>query len=154
MKLGDLLQDGLVVLDFEARDHVEAITRLVDRLIEKGRLRPDQRRRALDALVARERIASTGMEHGIALPHATVDAVDEAVAAIGVSPKGVPFRSADGKPATILILLLIPRRSVQQHIKTLAGIDLAEAQGAIIRPRLAKEFVGVVKRARSGAGNK
>lgn len=149
MKLGDLLTEGAVLLDLESKDKWESIQLLVDRLVDKGRIRKEQRQKALDALVARERIASTGMEHGIAIPHATVDAVDEAVAAIGLSRRGIPFASADGKPATIVILLLIPRRSVQQHIRTLAGIarllNFEEMRSALLGAKTEAELLQVIK---------
>lgn len=119
MRLGELLQEDQVFTDFRARDRWEAIRKLVDALAAI----PAARKAAVtDALVAREKLASTGMEHGVAIPHASVDGIDEAVAAIALSPEGIPFQSADGKPAHLIILLVIPRKSIQQHIRTLAWI--------------------------------
>jgi mannitol/fructose-specific phosphotransferase system IIA component (Ntr-type) len=122
VKLGELLREGQIVTGLKARDKWEAIGTLVDALVAQGRVAPERRQAVLDALAARERIASTGMEHGVALPHASVDGAEEALAALGISPAGIPFLSADGQAARLIILLVIPRAGVQKHIRTLAGI--------------------------------
>jgi mannitol/fructose-specific phosphotransferase system IIA component (Ntr-type) len=65
---------------------------------------------------------STGLARGLAVPHGAVDCVREVVAGLGVSRAGIPFESADGKPARLVILLVIPSDSFQRHVGTLAGI--------------------------------
>ena len=106
MKLGDLLKEGQIVTGFQARDKWETITKLVDLLIVQNRLKPENREAVYDALAAREKVASTGMEHGVAIPHASVDGIEDALAALALSP-GVPFQSSDGQPARLIILLII-----------------------------------------------
>lgn len=149
MKLGELLTEELVALDFDAKDKWQAIEKLVDRLVSSSRLPEGSRAAALEALFARERMASTGMEHGVAIPHASIDELPQAVAALGVSPKGIPFQSADGKPATILILLVIPRRSVKQHIRTLAGIarllNYEEMRTSLTEAKTEKQILKVIR---------
>jgi len=149
VKLGDLLKEGQIVTGFQARDKWEAITKLVDVLIDQGRLKADQRDAVYGALAARERVASTGMEHGVAIPHASVDGVDDALAALAIAPEGVPFQSADGRPARLIILLVIPRKAVQKHIRTLAGIarllQYEEMRDALTRARSAREALGVIR---------
>ncbi len=122
MKFGEMLNDDLVLLGFAARDKWEAIDALVGRLVEKGRLKPELRKAAVDALVAREKMASTAVDYGIALPHAKIDGIGETLAVLAVSKAGVPFLAADGKPSTILVLLLIPLQAQAQHVKTLSNI--------------------------------
>ncbi|MBI3855087.1 MAG: PTS sugar transporter subunit IIA [Planctomycetes bacterium] len=149
MKLGDLLKEGQIATGFQARDKWEAITKLVDLLIAQNRLKPELREAVYGALAARERVASTGMEHGVAIPHASVDGVDEAIAALAVAPQGIPFQSADGQPARLLILLVIPRKAVQKHIRTLAGIarllQYEEMRDAISGARSAREALQVIR---------
>jgi len=116
MKLGELIQEDCALLDFSARDKWEAIEKILDHLVAQGRVEPERRKTFLDALVRRENIASTGMDHGIALPHAQVDGIDRAVAAIALSRAGIPFQSSDGQPARITVLLVIPKKSAQKHI--------------------------------------
>jgi mannitol/fructose-specific phosphotransferase system IIA component (Ntr-type) len=149
VKLGDLLKEGQIVTGFQARDKWEAITRLVDLLISQGRLAAEQRDGVYGALTARERVASTGMEHGVAIPHASVDGVDDAVAALAIAPEGVSFQSADGRPARLVILLVIPRNAVQKHIRTLAGIarllQYEEMRDALTGARSAREALQIIR---------
>ena len=122
MKFGEMLNDDLVLLGFTAKDKWEAIDALVSRLVAKGRLKPELKKAAVDALVAREKMASTAVDYGIALPHAKIDGIDQALPVLALSKAGVPFLAADGTPSTILVLLLIPVAQHQLHVKTLAGI--------------------------------
>jgi mannitol/fructose-specific phosphotransferase system IIA component (Ntr-type) len=73
VRLCDLLSQDEVFTDIQAKDKWEGLGQLLDLLIAANRLRLDQRKAIYDALAARERIASTGLGEGIALPHATVD---------------------------------------------------------------------------------
>ena len=149
MKLGELLKEGQILTGFESRDKWEAITKLVDLLIAQNRLKPEHRDAVYGALAAREKIASTGMEHGVAIPHASVDGVEDALAALAMSPAGIPFQSADGQPARIIILLIIPRKSVQKHIRTLAGVarllQYEEMRDALTNARSPREALQVIR---------
>ena len=149
MKLGDLLKEGQIATGFTARDKWEAITKLVDLLISQNRLKPEHRDAVYGALAAREKVASTGMEHGVAIPHASVDGIEDALGALAISPAGIPFQSADGQPARLIILLVIPRKAVQKHIRTLAGIarllQYEEMRDALTGARSAREALQVIK---------
>jgi mannitol/fructose-specific phosphotransferase system IIA component (Ntr-type) len=149
MKVGELLKEGLISVGFQARDKWEAITLLVDLLIAQGRLKAEQRESVYDALVTREKVASTGMEHGVAIPHASVDGIEDALAALAIAPQGVPFQSADGQPTRLIILLVIPRKAVQKHIRTLAGIarllQYEEMRDALTGARTPREALQVIR---------
>ncbi len=122
MHLTDLIQDDVIRLPLEAKDKWQAIEELVDALVEAHELRLTDRAEVVEAVTTREKSMSTGIGHGIALPHGAVDRVREIVAALGVSREGVPFQAPDGKPVHIVVLLVIPKGSFQQHVRTLAGI--------------------------------
>jgi mannitol/fructose-specific phosphotransferase system IIA component (Ntr-type) len=149
MKIGDLLKEGQIAMGFQARDKWEAITKMVDLLLAQNAIKADQRTAVYEALVAREKVASTGMEHGVAIPHASIDEIENAVAALAIAPEGVPFQSADGRPARIVILLVIPRKTVQKHIRTLAGIarliQYEEMRDALTNSRSAREALQVIR---------
>ena len=97
-------------------------TELVDLLISAHELRLGDRAAVIEAVCAREKSMSSGLARGLAVPHGAVDCVQEIVAALGVSRTGIPFESADGNPARLIILLVIPRDTFQEHVGTLAGI--------------------------------
>lgn len=149
MKLAETLGEDLILTDFLAKDKWDALGKLVDLVIAQGRLAADHRRKVLDALVAREKIASTGMENGVALPHATVDVLEEAVLALAISPAGIPFQSADGRPARLIVLLVIPRKAVKMNSQTLARIarllNYEETREALARARSPREAHQIIR---------
>jgi mannitol/fructose-specific phosphotransferase system IIA component (Ntr-type) len=149
-----LIREDSIVTAFQAADKWAAIDALIDRLIAAGRIKADERKGVQEALVARENMASTGMEHGVALPHAQVENLAEAAAALGIAPGGVPFQCADGKPATLIALLVIPRRSMGQHVRTLAGIarllNSPEMRRALLEAETPRAAWEILSRAEAG----
>ncbi|MFP4173078.1 MAG: PTS sugar transporter subunit IIA [Candidatus Hydrogenedentota bacterium] len=122
MLLGEILHSGVVKLNLNAKNKDEAIEELVDLLVEGGAAPSDLRQHLLDVVMERERTMSTGMDHGVALPHASSDQVNQIIGALGSAPEGIPFNTLDGEPARLLILLILPRHNFQGHVRTLAGI--------------------------------
>ncbi len=122
MQLSELLQEDLIKTSLDATTKWEAIEELVDHLISAHELRLSDRAAVVEAIFTREKSMSTGLARGLAVPHGAVDCVSEVVAVMGISRTGVPFESTDGKPARLVILLVIPRESFQRHVSTLAGI--------------------------------
>ena len=124
MRLSDLFPVEDVLVGFRPADKWEGIRELVGHLVARGRLRGDDAPGIVEAVLARERSMSTGMEHGIAIPHAAVDGVETVVACLGIvsDGPGLAFESIDGKPARVVVLLIIPRAQKLLHIRTLADI--------------------------------
>jgi len=135
MKLSELLRDGSVILPLEAGDKWQAIHILTEGMVSMGALPRDRLAIVEAALVAREESMTTGMEEGIAIPHAAVDDLSEVIAVLGIAPEGVPFEALDGQPARILVCLVIPRAEKLQHIRTLAEIAKLLSR-ASVRERL------------------
>ena len=71
----------------------------------------------------------------MAIPHGSIDCIDEIVGAVGISKKGIDFESFDGIPVNIVLLLLVPKTKFGKHIKTLAQIARTLSQ-ANIRNRI------------------
>lgn len=124
MQLSELITVDDVLLPFEASDKWDAIRRLVDHLVDTGRVSAQEGETIHEAVLARERSMSTGMEHGIAIPHAAVDGIDEVRACLGILPsdEGLVFESVDGRATQLIVLLVIPRSKKLLHIRTLADI--------------------------------
>ena len=78
---------------------------------------------ALQDVLAREGYLSTGLENGLAIPHAKTDGVQGLRIALGIKKEGLDFESLDGKPAKIIFLVLSPRSTSGPHIQTLAVIS-------------------------------
>ncbi len=74
-------------------------------------------------LIDRENLGSTGIGQGIAIPHGKTDRVNELVAVLGISQKGVNFEALDGELVHILFLLVAPKETAGPHLKALAQIS-------------------------------
>jgi Kef-type K+ transport system membrane component KefB/mannitol/fructose-specific phosphotransferase system IIA component (Ntr-type) len=99
----------------------DAIEELLDLLDRAGLLR--DRAAAAAAVWERENSMSTGMQHGIAIPHGRTDAVDRLVCAVGLCPAGIDFESIDGAPARMIVLTLSPRRAATPHVQFMSTIS-------------------------------
>jgi fructose-specific phosphotransferase system IIA component len=121
MILTQILQPDCIKVPVESRDKEAVINELVDTLDAKGLL--SDRDSVLEAVLIRERIQSTGTGAGIAIPHGKCNAVKELVLAIGIAHEPIEFNSIDGKPVTILILLVSPADQTGPHIQALAAIS-------------------------------
>jgi PTS system nitrogen regulatory IIA component len=75
------------------------------------------------ALAARERLGSTGLGEGVAVPHGKVAGLTSLTAVLGRSRGGVDFRAPDGKPTRILVALLAPERGGAEHLQALARVS-------------------------------
>lgn len=124
MRLSDLFRVDDVLVHFQPADKWDAIRQLVQHLVDRGRLAPGNGPGIVEAVLARERSMSTGMEHGIAIPHAAVDGVETVLACMGIvaGETGLAFDSIDGRPTRVVVLLVIPRAQKLLHIRTLADI--------------------------------
>ena len=122
--LQELFQPEDLVVDFAPGDKWAAIAALVDHLVRRGKLGAQEAPRILEQVLARERSMSTGMERGVAIPHAAVDGVRSVLACMGIvsSETGLAFDSIDARPARLVILLVIPRAQKLLHIRTLADV--------------------------------
>ena len=76
----------------------------------------------LDALISRERLGSTGLGHGVALPHSRLSNISEPIAAFVTLKTGVDFESADGQPVDLAVGLLVPEKCNDEHLKILAKL--------------------------------
>lgn len=122
MKLSELITDKLVEVPLKAADKWQALTTIAKIPVRAGCYPESMVETVEKALVLRERSMTTGMEHGIAIPHAAIDGIEDLVAVLGLNPTGIPFETLDGEPARIVIGLIIPRSKKLAHIKTLAEI--------------------------------
>lgn len=75
-----------------------------------------------DNLFARERMGSTGLGHGVAVPHGRIKGLKTPLAAFVRLAEPIPFESPDGQPVNLLIFLLIPDHVTQQHLEILSEV--------------------------------
>ncbi|MCA3220388.1 MAG: PTS IIA-like nitrogen regulatory protein PtsN [Burkholderiales bacterium] len=80
------------------------------------------RSKVFDCLFARERLGSTGLGQGVAIPHGRIKGLKDAVAAFVRLAEPVPFDAPDGRPVNILVFLLVPEQATQQHLDILSEL--------------------------------
>lgn len=119
--LAAALTRNLLIPELLATTKEGVIDELLARLEREGLISaPGQAR---EDVLARERSMSTGMQDGIAIPHARTTAVNRLVCAIGLKREGIAFEALDGKPTTIIVLTLSPRDAATPHIQFMASIS-------------------------------
>ncbi|MGB7543853.1 MAG: PTS IIA-like nitrogen regulatory protein PtsN [Burkholderiales bacterium] len=75
-----------------------------------------------DSLFARERLGSTGLGQGVAIPHGRIKGLKEAVGAFVRLAQAVPFDAPDGKPVSLVFVLLVPEQATDRHLQILSEL--------------------------------
>jgi len=121
MQITAFLKRGCIIQELHAATREAALAELAAVLISPGGT--DDQEEMVKVLMARERLGSTGIGDGIAIPHGKIRGLDDLMIAIGRSSKGVDFNAMDGKPVHLFFLLMAPENSSGQHLKVLARIS-------------------------------
>jgi fructose-specific phosphotransferase system IIA component len=120
MNLMDLISPRCIKVPLEANTKKDVISELVDLLVSVKQL--PHRNAILEALLEREEVGSTGIGHGVALPHAKCVEVKDIFVACGMSKEGIDFDALDRSPVHIFFLILAPRNAPGQHLKVMAHL--------------------------------
>ncbi len=121
MKISDILTENFVVLGLEGDSKDEIINSMIDvvsaspKVLDKDKVR--------EAILEREKIMSTGVGNGFAIPHGKTDAVSDIVAAFAVTANPIDYHSLDEKPVRLVFLLVGKDNMVGPHIKLLSRIS-------------------------------
>ena len=152
IKITPLLKKEKVIFNFYANSKSQAIQSLVNVISENDKLSASNSEKLLKAVMERERLCSTAIEEGVALPHprdVVLKGLKKPLIAIGVSKHGMDLESIDGKP-THLILLIIAHRS-DIHLRLMARLSRL-LRDKVVRYKLSnladfKEFKDLIKHA-------
>jgi len=120
MKVSQILDKSVIKLNLESSEKEEVLEELVGLLERAGKIQ--DHRRCMEALLERERLGTTGIGDGIAIPHAKDKSVPSLSMALGISRKGVAFESIDGKSAHVIFLVMAQANNPGPHISLLAEI--------------------------------
>jgi nitrogen PTS system EIIA component len=121
MRLEQILKLEYLNDNLQAKNKTEALAELSEMVI-KGPLKLDKSK-IFNVLQQREKLGSTGIGDGVAIPHGKIGELEELIVAFGRSKNGVAFDSIDGKPVHLFFLLLAPENCTGQHLKALAKIS-------------------------------
>jgi fructose-specific phosphotransferase system IIA component len=147
MALVDLITPDVVKVPLTARDKPGVIDELIQVLKDAGKI--EDKDRIVDAIHKREAMGSTGLEFGIAVPHAKSEAVKELTMSLGIAPQGIEFNALDGKPSKLFFLILAAPDQSGPHIEALAEIaKLSKSKpflNALINAASAREVVDLFR---------
>jgi nitrogen PTS system EIIA component len=123
MHLTDILSPQRVVIDFDGSiiSDKDSALKMLASLIAPALATESES--ILRLLADREKLQSTGIGDGVAIPHASAEAATAQAGALLLCPRGVPFESIDGSPAKIVFGVVGPRRATGEHLRTLARIS-------------------------------
>ena len=119
MKIKDFLKNEDVFLDVSENSKKQTLEKIATLCAEHTQL---EEQVIFGALVERERLGTTGVGHGVAIPHARLANLKELYGAF-VRAKPIDFESVDGQPVDLLFVLLVPEDSGADHLKALARIS-------------------------------
>lgn len=117
MRISELLQKESIALSRKPQDKADAIGQMVELLAKSGSL--EDKKKFKQAILERERLSTTGIGEGIAIPHGKSSAVKRAALAAMVVPQGVDFASADGAPVHLLFMIAVPEEGAELHLEVL-----------------------------------
>ncbi len=123
MEFTEVLKNGCYCLHLKGETKEDIIEEMVDLLVNGGKISSDDREAVLTAIREREKKMSTGVQHGVAIPHGKTDVVDELVTAVALKPEGIDFRSLDGEPSRIFVMTVSSVLRSGPHLQYLAEIS-------------------------------
>ncbi|MBX6423131.1 PTS sugar transporter subunit IIA [Thermosulfurimonas sp. F29] len=147
MRLSNLLSERVIILDLSAEDKW-AFFRTVSRILaEESGLKA---RRIEEALCERERLGSTALGEGVALPHARVPLLPRLYVSLARSLKGLEFDSPDGKPVKIIFTVLAPEEESALYLRCLSHLARLlrekDFREGLLSARSFQEILKVVRR--------
>ncbi len=121
MKLSDLIKRELVCLDIESTEKTGSIAEMAESLARENIIR--DKRVFLREVLGREKMGSSGIGEGVAIPHARTGMVEEIIIAFGRSRRGINFESLDRKPVYLLFLIASPTNDNELYLRTLSCLS-------------------------------
>jgi len=122
MKISDSLKESCIDLDVQPEEKISLIKNMIEKIGIENQLNEETKNGIAEEVILREKMMSTGMQNGVALPHCSTSLTDTLYTFVGICKKGTDFNSADAGLSHIIVLLIIPKSKMSAHIKTLALI--------------------------------
>ena len=121
MKIADFLKPEAIVTPLKATTKADVLVELGEGLAKAV---PEiSKERIVEVLLEREKLGSTGIGEGVAIPHGKLAGLKHLVACFGICPQGSDFQAIDGKPTRLFFVLVAPENSAGVHLKALARIS-------------------------------
>lgn len=121
MKIVDMLKKECISTSLQSKDKTDVLSELSS-LFACGNIKFNHAA-MVKSLLEREKLGTTGIGDGIAIPHGKLADLEDMYVAFGKSDAGIPFEAMDGKLVHLFFLLVAPEQSTGQHLKTLAKLS-------------------------------
>ncbi|MDR4503958.1 MAG: PTS sugar transporter subunit IIA [Candidatus Scalindua sp.] len=149
MKLIDFIEEDTILGDLKSTDKESVIREMVEVLCNLKKIDESDINDVMDALLRREKVGSTGIGKGVAVPHTKHKCVTKITGAFARSLKGVEFDALDGEPVYLFFLLISPHDSTDLHLSALEKISMAirnpDFRNFIKQASDKSEIVGILK---------
>lgn len=145
MNIKELLRKDFIIESMEAVNKRDALAELSGVFKRASQVDSEE---MLQVLLEREKLGSTGIGNGIAIPHGKLSSLNEMLISFGRSKRGIEFEAMDGKPVHLFFLLMAPENSAGQHLRALAKISRmlkdADFRKSLIEAETADELMEVI----------
>jgi PTS system nitrogen regulatory IIA component len=121
MRLASLTRPELIFVGLPGEDRAQLLQALAAQVAATGVVRDSEE--LFQKLWERERLGSTGIGSGVAIPHCKLKGLRHGIVAIGLAAQGVDFQAVDGRPVTLFFLVVSPSESPAEHLQVLAAIS-------------------------------
>lgn len=121
MRLSSLTRPDLIFVDLPGADGPTVLRAFAERVVDRGVVRDADK--LYRRLIERERLGTTALGEGVAVPHCKMAGLDKVVVAVGVFRKGIDFGADDGEPVRLLFLVVSPSDAPAEHLQSLAAIS-------------------------------
>ncbi len=121
MRLEDLLLEKNIIPDLKASEKRDLLDEMVEVIVSNEQsLNRDE---LLEILLEREQLGSTGIGHGVAIPHGKINGLKQIIVSFGRSKRGIDFQSMDERPVHLFFMIIAPENSTAAHLKVLSHIS-------------------------------
>lgn len=147
MKISDILSLDVIELNLEAADKDDAIRKIIDIAARSNKIL--DLKKVTETIFEREKLVSTGVGKGFAIPHSKTDAISDIVAAFAITKNPIDFDSIDGEPVRFIFLLVGKETLLNTHIKLLSRIsrlmNKEEFRQRLLEAKTKEEVLGIFK---------
>jgi PTS system fructose-specific IIC component len=121
MKISDILSTDVIEVNLDVKDKDDSLNKIIELSAKSGKIL--DLRKVTETIFEREKLVSTGVGKGFAIPHGKTDAISDIVAAFVITRNPIDFDSIDGEPVRFIFLLVGKETLLNTHIKLLSRIS-------------------------------
>lgn len=122
-RLLEYMSEDRIILNLKSQEKEEVFEEMAPLFVEDNIIDAEKLEEFIEGLKEREKLTATGMQDGIAVPHAKSPSVHKIALALGISKEGINFESMDGEPSKYIFMIAAPKGTKQEHLDLLAMIS-------------------------------